>query len=89
MEKPKMTPLRLLTILMVYTGLAEFTVMTPAIATISMQFTSVPLSTVMVANNITGVVAVIFSIISGAILNKIGFRPMAIIGFLVMIIGGV
>jgi fucose permease len=42
----------------------------------------------MVANNITGVVAVIFSVIAGAILNKIGFRPMAIIGFLVMIIGG-
>jgi MFS family permease len=68
--------------------MAEFTIMTPSIQAFAMHFHDTDMTTIMLANTITGVVGVPMSILAGWLVNKIGYRPMGIIGAIVMIVAG-
>ncbi len=84
----KCTTFNLIAIFALYCCMSEFTILTPSIATFAQHFADTDLTTIMFANSITGIVSVPVSIAAGAVLHKIGFRPMAIIGILVMTLGG-
>ncbi|MDR0513562.1 MAG: MFS transporter [Coriobacteriaceae bacterium] len=85
---PKLTILNMLGIFGLFSFMAEFTIMTPSIAAFSAHFDGTPFTTIMLANTITGVIGIPMSILAGATVNKIGYRPMAIVGALIMIFGG-
>jgi MFS family permease len=68
--------------------MSEFAILTPSIAAFSHHFVNTDITTIMFANSITGVVSVPVTIIVGGVLHKIGFKPAALIGILVMSLGG-
>lgn len=75
-------------ILAIFCTMSEFTILTPSIAAFAAHFQNTDMTTIMLANSITGIVSVPVSIASGAILHKIGFRPAAIVGIVVMTLSG-
>lgn len=75
-------------ILATYCAMGEFTILTPSIAAFSHHFAGTPTTTIMFANSITGIVSVPVSILSGMLLPKVGFKRAAIIGIIVMSLGG-
>lgn len=75
-------------ILALFCTMSEFAILTPSIAAFSHHFTGTDITTIMLANSITGIVSVPVSIASGALLPRVGFRRAAIAGILVMTLGG-
>ena len=75
-------------ILALFCTMSEFAILTPSIAAFSHHFADTDITTIMLANSITGIVSVPVSIISGALLPKVGFKPAAIVGILIMTVGG-
>lgn len=75
-------------ILALFCTMSEFAILTPSIAAFSHHFVGTDITTIMFANSITGIVSVPVSVLSGAILHCVGFKPMAILGILVMSLGG-
>ncbi|MEI3377100.1 MAG: MFS transporter [Coriobacteriales bacterium] len=75
-------------ILALFCTMSEFAILTPSIAAFAHHFADTDITTIMLANSITGVISVPVSIASGALLPRIGFRPAAIIGILIMSVGG-
>jgi MFS family permease len=65
-----------------------FTGLTPAINTLAGHFSTTPFETIMLANTITGLVMVPFSIIGGAMASRVGYKALSLIGILIAIIGG-
>lgn len=84
----RLSILNLIAIFAAYTGLGEFTVMTPALHTLSQHFADTPQTTILFANTITGLASVPVAVIAGALISKVGFRPMAIGGLGLMIVSG-
>ena len=75
-------------VLALFCTMSEFAILTPSIAAFSHHFVGTDITTIMFANSITGIVSVPVSVLSGAILHRVGFKPMAILGILVMSLGG-
>ena len=84
----KLTTLNVVGILALFCTMSEFAILTPSIASFSHHFIGTDITTIMFANSITGIVSVPVSVVSGAILHKVGFKPMAILGILIMSLGG-
>ena len=82
------TTLNIVGILALFCTMSEFAILTPSIAAFSHHFVGTDITTIMFANSITGLVSVPVSIASGAVLHKIGFKPAAIVGILMMSLGG-
>lgn len=82
------TVLNVVGILALFCTMSEFAILTPSIAAFSHHFADTSITTIMFANSITGIVSVPVSILSGAVLHRIGFKPAAVIGILVMSVGG-
>ena len=83
-----LTTLNIIGILALFCTMSEFAILTPSIAAFSHHFADTPTTTIMLANSVTGIVSVPVSIAAGAILHKVGFKPMAVIGILIMSLGG-
>ncbi|WP_165047154.1 MULTISPECIES: MFS transporter [unclassified Adlercreutzia] len=75
-------------ILALYCVMGEFTILTPSIAAFARHFAGTPITTIMFANSITGIVSVPMSILSGAVLAKVGFKRAAVVGTVTMSLGG-
>ncbi len=75
-------------ILAIFCTMSEFTILTPSIAAFAAHFQNTDMTTIMLANSITGIVSVPVSIASGAVLHRIGFRPAAIVGIVIMTLSG-
>lgn len=75
-------------ILALFCTMSEFAILTPSIAAFSHHFVGTDITTIMLANSITGIVSVPVSVASGALLPRVGFRRAAIGGILVMTLGG-
>lgn len=75
-------------ILALFCTMSEFAILTPSIASFSHHFVGTDITTIMFANSITGVISVPVSILVGTMLHKIGFKPAAVVGILVMSLGG-
>lgn len=75
-------------ILALFCTMSEFTILTPSIATFSHHFVGTDITVIMFANSITGIISVPVSVASGALLYRVGFRPAAVAGVLVMSLGG-
>ena len=75
-------------ILALFCTMSEFAILTPSIASFSHHFVGTDITTIMFANSVTGVISVPVSIVAGMFLHKIGFKSAAIIGILVMSLGG-
>lgn len=75
-------------ILALFCTMSEFAILTPSIAAFSHHFAGTDITTIMLANSITGIVSVPVSVASGALLPRVGFRRAAIGGILVMTFGG-
>lgn len=88
--KPRNTrsPLAVIGILALYCCMSEFAILTPSIAAFSHHFADTDVTTIMLANSVTGVVSVPVGIVAGALLGKVGFRRAALSGILVMSLGG-
>ena len=84
----KLSALNVVGILALFCCMSEFAILTPSIAAFSHHFADTPVTTIMLANSVTGIVSVPVSIAVGAVLHKIGFRNAAIIGIFVMTVGG-
>lgn len=87
-EGQGLSTLNVIGILALFCTMSEFAILTPSIAAFSHHFVGTDITTIMFANSITGIVSVPVSVLSGAILHKVGFKPMAILGILVMSLGG-
>ena len=83
-----LTTLNIVGILSLFCCMSEFAILTPSIAAFSHHFADTPVTTIMLANSVTGIVSVPVSIAVGAILHKIGFKRAALIGIFVMTVGG-
>lgn len=83
-----LTTMNIVGILALFCTMSEFAILTPSIAAFSHHFASTDITTIMLANSITGIVSVPVSIASGALLPRVGFKPAAIVGILVMTLGG-
>ncbi len=75
-------------ILALFCTMSEFAILTPSIASFSHHFVGTDITTIMFANSITGVISVPVSILVGMALHKIGFKPAAVVGILIMSLGG-
>lgn len=75
-------------ILALFCTMSEFAILTPSIASFSHHFASTDITTIMFANSITGVISVPVSIVVGMVLHKIGFKRAAVVGILIMSLGG-
>ena len=84
----KLSALNVVGILSLFCCMSEFAILTPSIAAFSHHFADTPVTTIMLANSVTGIVSVPVSIAVGAVLHKIGFRNAALIGIFVMTVGG-
>ncbi len=84
----KMTVWNMIGILAVFGAMSEFTILTPSIAAFAQHFANTDITTIMLANSITGIVSVPVSILSGALMNKVGFKPTAIVGITIMTLSG-
>ena len=87
-EGQGLSTLNVIGILALFCTMSEFAILTPSIAAFSHHFVGTDITTIMFANSITGIVSVPVSVLSGAIRHKVGFKPMAILGILVMSLGG-
>lgn len=87
-EGRKLSMLNIVGILALFCTMSEFAILTPSIAAFSHHFADTDITTIMFANSITGIVSVPISVASGAVLHKVGFKPMAIAGILIMSLGG-
>lgn len=74
--------------LILFGAMSEFIILNPCIATFALHFEGTPMTTIMFANTICGVVSVPVGIIAGALLPKVGYKPAALLGMLVMAVGG-
>ena len=83
-----LTKLNVIGILALFCCMSEFAILTPSIAAFSHHFADTPVTTIMLANSVTGIVSVPVSIAVGAVLHKIGFKRAALIGIFVMTVGG-
>ena len=88
LARKDLTPLNVVGILALFCTMSEFAILTPSIASFSHHFVDTDITTIMFANSITGIVSVPVSIASGAVLHKLGFRLTAIVGILIMSLGG-
>ena len=88
MKSGKLSVMNTIGILALFCTMSEFAILTPSIAAFAHHFADTDITTIMLANSITGVISVPVSIASGALLPRIGFRPAAIIGVLIMSVGG-
>lgn len=88
MKSGKLSVMNTIGILALFCTMSEFAILTPSIAAFAHHFADTDITTIMLANSITGVISVPVSIASGALLPRIGFRPAAIIGILIMSVGG-
>ena len=84
----KLTTMNVVGILALFCTMSEFAILTPSIAAFSHHFADTSITTIMFANSITGIVSVPVSMVAGALLPKVGFKPAAIVGILVMSVGG-
>jgi MFS family permease len=84
----QLTKLNIVGILALFCCMSEFAILTPSIASFSHHFANTDVTTIMLANSITGIVSVPVSILVGSVLDKIGFRRAALIGIFVMSVGG-
>ncbi len=84
----ELTTLNIIGILALFCTMSEFAILTPSIAAFSHHFVNTDITTIMFANSITGIVSVPVSIVAGALLPKIGFKPAAVLGILIMSLGG-
>lgn len=75
-------------ILALFCCMSEFAILTPSIAAFSQHFVGTDVTTIMFANSVTGILSVPVSIFMGGILHKVGFKPAALVGILVMSLGG-
>lgn len=75
-------------ILALFCCMSEFAILTPSIAAFSHHFADTDVTTIMLANSITGIVSVPVSMAVGAVLHKVGFRRAALTGILIMSLGG-
>ncbi len=80
--------LALIGIFALYCTLCDFAILTPALNTLSNAFPSTSMTTILLANTITGVVVVPVSIVAGILVNYVGYRPMGIIGVALAMFGG-
>lgn len=87
-ETKKIGTLQIVGIIAVFCTMSEFSILTPSIAAFAAHFSGTDFTTIMFANSITGIVSIPFSIVSGVVMHKVGFRLSAIIGILVMTLGG-
>lgn len=87
-EGKRLTTMNIVGILALFCCMSEFAILTPSIAAFSHHFVGTDITTIMFANSITGVVSVPVTMIVGGMLHKIGFKPAALIGILVMSLGG-
>ena len=83
-----LTTMNIVGILALFCTMSEFAILTPSIAAFSHHFVDTDITTIMLANSITGIVSVPVSIVSGALLPRVGFKPAAVVGILVMTLGG-
>lgn len=83
-----LTTMNVVGILALFCTMSEFAILTPSIAAFSHHFASTDITTIMLANSITGIVSVPVSIVSGALLARVGFKPAAIGGIIIMTLGG-
>ena len=83
-----LTTLNIIGILALFCTMSEFAILTPSIAAFSHHFADTPTTTIMLANSVTGIISVPVSIFAGTILHKVGFKPMAVLGILIMSLGG-
>ena len=83
-----LTTLNIVGILALFCCMSEFAILTPSIASFAHHFADTDITTIMFANSITGVVSVPVTMIVGGMLHKTGFRPAALVGILVMSLGG-
>lgn len=74
--------------LALFGAMSEFAVMNPCIAAFAQHFAGTPMTTIMFANTICGAVAVPVAIIVGAVLPKVGYKPAALFGCILMAVGG-
>lgn len=89
MEKDRsLTTLNIVGILALYCCMSEFTILTPSVASFAAHFQNTSYTTILLANSITGIVSVPISILIGAIVNRVGFRPLGVAGILLMSLGG-
>lgn len=88
MSSGKLSTKNAIGILALFCTMSEFAILTPSIAAFAHHFADTDITTIMLANSITGVISVPVSIASGALLPRIGFRPAALIGILIMSVGG-
>ncbi|MBQ9000964.1 MAG: MFS transporter [Eggerthellaceae bacterium] len=84
----ELSTLNIVGILALFCCMSEFAILTPSIAAFSHHFADTDITTIMFANSITGVVSVPVTMIVGGVLHKIGFKPAALVGILVMSLGG-
>lgn len=82
------TTLNVVGILALFCTMSEFAILTPSIAAFSHHFADTDITTIMFANSITGIVSVPVGVLSGAVLHRVGFRPAALAGILIMTLGG-
>ena len=84
----KLTTMNVVGILALFCTMSEFAILTPSIAAFSHHFADTSITTIMFSNSITGIVSVPVGMVAGALLPKVGFKPAAIAGILVMSVGG-
>lgn len=72
-----------------YFSMSEFTLLTPAVDSLAHAFPHYAYTDILLANTVTGIVSVPVSIICGLIYNKAGFKKLAILGLIVVILGGI
>lgn len=84
----ELSTLNVVGILALFCTMSEFAILTPSIAAFSHHFVGTDITTIMFANSITGIVSVPVSVLAGAVLHHIGFKPAAVLGILVMTLGG-
>ena len=87
-SRGKLTTMNVVGILALFCTMSEFAILTPSIAAFSHHFADTSITTIMFANSITGIISVPVSIVSGAVLLRIGFKPAAVVGILIMSVGG-
>lgn len=87
-SRGKLTTMNVVGILALFCTMSEFAILTPSIAAFSHHFADTSITTIMFANSITGIVSVPVSMVAGALLLRIGFKPAAVVGILVMSVGG-
>lgn len=84
----KLSVLNIVGILALFCTMSEFAILTPSIAAFAHHFANTDITTIMFANSVTGIISVPVGIFAGTILPKVGFKPAAVFGILIMSLGG-